>query len=105
MPYQVQLSPVFAIETGDFNKDGNLDLLFGGNLYRVKPEVGRYDASYGTLLLGDGKGGFSYVAASESGLRVHGEIRDFIEVTVKGKKELVAARNNDIPVIFRIKNQ
>src|SRR5690606_10505754 len=50
LPAEVQFSPVYAIETGDFNGDGNIDLLMGGNLFNAKPETGRYDASYGSFL-------------------------------------------------------
>ncbi len=52
LPLEAQFSPVYAAEAGDFNDDGNLDILLGGNLYNVKPEVGRYDASYGSFLSG-----------------------------------------------------
>ena len=55
---QAQLSPVYGIEILDLNGDGHQDILLGGNLYRAKPEVGRYDASYGVCLSGDGKGNF-----------------------------------------------
>ena len=40
---------VYAIED-DFDADGDLDLVLGGNLYRAKPEVGIYDASHGLYL-------------------------------------------------------
>ena len=43
----------------DFDQDGDLDLIMGGNLHRVKPEVGRYDASYGNVLENDGKGNYT----------------------------------------------
>ena len=41
----VQYSPIFAIETGDFDYDGDQDIIMGGNLFEVKPEFGIYDAS------------------------------------------------------------
>ena len=37
-------------EVMDVNKDGNLDIVLGGNFYRAKPVVGRYDASFGLFL-------------------------------------------------------
>lgn len=97
LPTEAQLAPVYAIEVRDFNGDGNLDILTGGNLYRVKPEVGRYDASYATLLIGDGKGSFSTSIHPNSDYQfsIDGEIRDLFTITVKGERVLFAARNND----------
>jgi hypothetical protein len=102
LPVEVQFSPVYAAEIGDYNADGNPDILLGGNLYNVKPEVGRYDASYGSLLSGDGKGGFTNVPAKESGFRLNGEIRDIMEVSTKTGKLLLVARNNDAFQVFKV---
>ncbi len=102
LPPEVQYSPVYAAFTGDFNNDGNTDILLGGNLYNVKPEVGRYDASYGSFLLGDGKGGFRNIPARESGLRLKGEIRDIVELLTAKGKILVVARSNDPLQVFKV---
>ena len=80
LPNAAQQSPVYAIVVRDFDRDGHSDILLGGNLYGAKPEVGRYDASYGTLLRGDGTGRFEAVRSVESGLRLEGEVRDFLEL-------------------------
>ena len=105
LPLQAQLSPVFAIFIKDMNQDGKPDILMGGNLYNVKPEVGRYDASYGAYLQGDGKGGFSYIPPGLSGFRLSGEIRDIIEVsTIKGNILLIA-RSNDPVMVFKLPDQ
>jgi hypothetical protein len=105
LPVEAQFSPVYTAEVGDFNGDGKLDILLGGNLYNVKPEVGRYDASYGALLLGDGRGGFSYVPSKLSGFHLDGEIRKIMEVNTSKGKILVVARNNDSPQVFKIVGQ
>jgi hypothetical protein len=102
LPVEVQFSTVMAAETGDFNGDGNPDLLLGGNLYRVKPEVGRYDASYGNFLAGDGHGGFKVIPPLVSGFRLEGEIRDIQTIQTPGGKMLVVARNNDPFQLFRV---
>jgi enediyne biosynthesis protein E4 len=102
LPVEAQFSPVYAAEIGDFNSDGNEDILLGGNLYNVKPEVGRYDASYGSFLAGDGKSGFRNVPAKTSGLRLDGEIRDILEVTTRNGKLMVVARNNDALQVFKV---
>jgi len=102
LPAEVQFSPVFAAEVGDYNGDGNPDILLGGNLYHVKPEVGRYDASYGSFLLGDGKGGFDNIPGKLSGFHLNGEIRDILEVTTPTGKILVIARSNGPLQVFNI---
>ncbi len=103
LPVEVQFSPVMAIESGDYNGDGFTDLVLGGNLYRSKPEVGRYDASYGNLLLGNGKNGFRVVTPLQSGFRLNGEIRDLMTISASGVELMLAARSNDSLQVFTIK--
>jgi hypothetical protein len=105
LPVETQFSTVMAARTGDFNSDGNIDLLLGGNLYHVKPEVGRYDASYGHFLEGDGKGGFEVVPQAISGFRLEGEIRDIQSIKTPAGTVLVVARSNDPLQLFRIQEQ
>jgi hypothetical protein len=95
LPIEVQFSPVYAAESGDYNGDNNPDIILGGNLHSVKPEVGRYDASYGTFLAGDGHGNFTNVPARLSGLRLNGEIRDMIEILTNRGTLLLFSRSND----------
>ncbi len=102
LPVEAQFSPVMATESGDFNRDGNLDLLLGGNLYNVKPEVGRYDASYGNFLLGDGQGGFLNIPPGVSGFKLEGEVRDLMEVNTPRGVILVVTRSNDPLQVFKI---
>ena len=101
LPDEVQLSSVYAVEIGDFNSDGNPDILLGGNLYNAKPEVGRYDASYGNLLSGDGKGGFTWLPPRSTGCYLDGEIRDLMQIRTNAGMYLVAARNNNSVKIFK----
>jgi hypothetical protein len=100
LPLEAQLSPVYAISVQDFDEDGKEDIVLGGNLYRTKPEVGRYDASMGLFLKGNGDGTFDAWPASRSGLRIEGELRDLLTFKVSGKLLLVGARNNNTPVVF-----
>jgi len=105
LPVETQFSTVMAARTGDFNSDGNIDLLLGGNLYNVKPEVGRYDASYGHFLEGDGQGGFKVVPPFHSGFRLEGEIRDIQSIQTPAGTVLVVARSNDPLQLFMIQAQ
>jgi hypothetical protein len=102
LPAEVQFSPVYAADIGDYNGDGNTDILLGGNLYNAKPEVGRYDASYGSFLMGDGKGAFRNVPAKISGFRLEGEIRDIMEISTTDGNLMVVARSNDHLQVFKV---
>lgn len=104
LPSRAQFSPVYAIYAGDMDGDGKVDLFLGGNMYSVKPQVGRYDASYGTFLKGDGKGNFTYLTPEQSGLFVRGEVRDIKAIKgPDGKMYLLVARNNDKALLFEKK--
>jgi hypothetical protein len=105
LPVETQFSEIMAVLAGDFNQDGKADLLLGGNLYRVKPEVGRYDASFGHLLTGDGNGIWQVVPASTTGFRLEGEVRDLLPVQTPRGEVVVVARNNDSLQIFRESKQ
>ncbi len=102
LPIEAQYSPVYSICLDDFDSDGNKDILIGGNLYKVKPEVGRYDASYGVFMKGDGKGRFKTIKSKESGFFVDGETRDIKKIKIQNSDYVLVARNNDSPLLFKI---
>ena len=35
LPKEVQFSPIYAINHGDFDRDGDVDILMGGNLLKL----------------------------------------------------------------------
>lgn len=94
LPVEAQFSVTYDMEVMDFNSDGHADILLGGNLFDVKPEVGRYDAQYGLILLGDGRSGFTPFKSADSGLRLEGQARAFEFIDTPGGKRLLTARNN-----------
>ncbi len=98
------MSPTYGIEIMDINDDGIKDILLGGNLFEAKPEVGRYDASYGTVLQGDGKGNFKAILSGTSGFKMHGAVRDIITIKAGGSDLIIVSRNNDSILTFK-KNQ
>ena len=104
MPKPAQIAPVYAILPGDFDGDGIVDILLGGNLYNVKPEVGRYDASYGTMLKGLGNGSFEPLSTRQSGILLDGEIRDFARLEAFGENLILVARNNDAIQVYKLNN-
>ena len=96
LPTKAQFAPIYAIASEDFDKDGDQDILLGGNLYGVKPEVGRYDASYGVYLENLGNLTFKH-HNNGKGFNVKGQIRDII----KHNNKIIVARNNDSLAIFK----
>jgi hypothetical protein len=102
LPKAAQFSPVYGLLVEDYDKDGNLDILLGGNLYGVKPEVGRYDANYGLLLKGNGDNTFEEVLSKESGFQALGQVRDLERIKVGDKSLLLVAKNNDKMQVFEM---
>ena len=83
LPKESQYSPVYSIIQMDFNGDGNTDLLLSGNNSHAKLRLGKFDANYGVLLAGDGKGRFRYINQNESGFNVWGDVRSCIQLKDK----------------------
>ncbi|MCF8713923.1 VCBS repeat-containing protein [Joostella atrarenae] len=103
LPQQVQLSCVCDITSTDINNDGNLDLIMAGNNYEFKPQFSRLDANYGSVLLGDGSGGFKWQDYNESGLFIKGEVKKIAHFKdASGTPYILIALNNEQPRIFKI---
>jgi hypothetical protein len=100
LPMEAQFSTVCGITVNDYDGDGKQDILLGGNFYQSKPEVGIYDASYGLLLKGDGKGNFIAINEKQSGILVKGQVRNILEVKAGKKVLTIFVMNNEAPKIF-----
>ena len=64
----------------DYNEDGNTDLVLCGNNSFTKIRLGKFDANYGVLLEGDGKGNFKYIKQNESGFNIWGDVRSAVQI-------------------------
>jgi len=101
LPANIQFSPVFDFQIADLNGDKNDDLICGGNLFSVRTEVGRYDASYGNVLLGNGKGEFKLLSSKDSGIKLRGEVRAI--AALKGiKTQFLFGLNNDTLRLYKL---
>lgn len=98
LPAPIQFSPIFGSVSKDFNGDGNLDVIMGGNFFGTRVKYGRYDANKGNLLLGDGKGGFQPIGNTISGLNISGEIRDIEIITTRQNNQIILFAKNNEPV-------
>jgi enediyne biosynthesis protein E4 len=96
LPIEAQFSPIYGIVYQDFDQDKIPDLLLGGNFYGLKPETGRWDASYGTLLKGKGKGAFDIVKNKQVGLNIKGQVRDIVSF---GNKIIIAKNGENLQIL------
>jgi len=99
---EAQFAPVNTIVADDINNDGIADLVLAGNEYQADVITGRYDASYGCYLKGDGRG-FTVIPPVKSGFILQGDTKNMTIVhTAQQRRLLVAAVNNDSLRVFRI---
>ena len=96
LPIEAQFAPVYAALADDFDGDRTTDVLVAGNFFGVTPVRGRYDASYGLLLRGDGTGALEAVDMERSGVDLVGQVRRMAVLgRANGERVIVVARNND----------
>ena len=106
LPADAQFSPVYAIESGDYNADGKKDLLLGGNLYGINPLFGRYDASSGTLLCGNDISGFVPIFLTVSGLHLTGQVRDIVSIPYRQNSQaIIFSKNDDKIQVYTVANK
>lgn len=95
LPLSAQVSLASCITVADFNQDGKKDLLIAGNFHPWRVQLGRNDASMGSLLLGNSKGKFTSVANQQAGLMLKGDVRDMLAISLANhKKAILFSRNN-----------
>lgn len=95
LPVEAQFSCINAIEIMDVNNDKNLDIVYVGNNYGNEVFIGRYDASNGGVLLGNGKGKFSFYR--DSGFEVTGDAKSLIRIN----NVLIAGQNRGPIKLFK----
>jgi hypothetical protein len=104
LPVQAQISILDGMTVGDYDGDGNLDVVLNGNDYGTEPIIGRYDALNGLLLKGDGKGNFTPLSISQSGIYIPGDGKALVALRGSRGKTLLAASQNKGPLkIFQLK--
>lgn len=103
LPAQAQFSCINTMELFDLNKDGNTDIIYGGNDYGLKPQFAQLDASFGGVLLGNGKGNFEWIDYSESGFFIEGVINSIkVFQTKKERLNVIVGINNEQPLLYQV---
>jgi enediyne biosynthesis protein E4 len=102
MPEEAQWAPSCGLVAGDFNGDGNEDLVLAQNDFAGRPMVERRDGGRLLLLLGDGKGDLEPATSNFSGLKAFGAQQaiatgDFNE---DGRLDLVLTQHGEVTRVF-----
>jgi hypothetical protein len=103
LPSTTQLSSVNAILCRDLNADGKVDLVLGGNITDCLPQFGRLDANYGIVLENTGNRRFMEMTPVQTGITVTGMTRDIEWINGSKKNHILFLRNNDFPMLFRLR--
>lgn len=101
LPIFSQISPIFDFVIDDFNKDGNLDFIAGGNLFGTRVRLGRNSSSKVELFFGNGDGTFNQVPYDRSGIINQGEVRALGHIRNKMDEVLLILNNNNSLRAFR----
>jgi hypothetical protein len=103
LPIEAQVSVLNGMQAGDFDGDGNLDVVINGNDYGTDVSIGRYDALNGLMLKGDGKGNFKPLTILQSGIYIPGNGKALVKMRSKnGDLLLAASQNKDSLKVFRL---
>ncbi|WP_298351332.1 VCBS repeat-containing protein [Runella sp.] len=101
LPTLAQFSPINGMVVEDFDKDGNLDVILVANDFGNETSSGRYDASNGLLLKGDGKGNFAPLTQAVTGFYVPANAKGLAQLTnTAGRRILIATQNRGPLKVF-----
>ncbi|MCK8521141.1 VCBS repeat-containing protein [Aquimarina sp. D1M17] len=103
LPWETQISSVHDMCVDDVNGDNFPDIILGGNTYEINTQLSRLDASYGSLLINDGKGNFKDMATKD--FKITGAVRSIQKLKVNEEEYFLFGINNDsLQLAKKIKN-
>ena len=105
LPNLAQIAPIRGIISEDVDGDGNLDLIVAGNLYDSEPNTPRADAGNGLWLRGNGRGRFTPVPPSESGLLTPKNVAGLASINTPTGMAILVANTGDSIQAFTIRKR
>ena len=73
-----------------------------GNNYAQETLFGRYDASIGTILLGDSEGSWAALKNSDVNFMADGDARRILCLQGEGPRQTIVVVNNDGPLVAHV---
>jgi hypothetical protein len=101
LPVEAQLSSVHGIMIGDFDGDGQKDILIAGNKFDTEVETTAADASPGLLMKGLGGLKFKPLKPLESGFFVPYNVKDIQALKVNNQLTVLVGINDGTLRVFR----
>jgi hypothetical protein len=95
LPLQFQFAPVFALAVADVNGDGHPDVISGGNNAHTRARTGMLKGNQGFVFAGDGKGNFSFLPTTDTGINFPEDVR---HIVVDNKKVFFGINNGPVKV-------
>jgi hypothetical protein len=75
----------------------------GGNQYEFKPQFGRLDSNFGSVLLGSKNGTYTWTSYAKSGFYIKGEVKHLQKIKNKNNtNSIIAVINDASPKTFKI---
>lgn len=99
---RLQVSPIMAMVTYDFDQDGKEDVLTAGNYFGVKPFQGRFDSFPGALI----KDESNVILTSKIGLNLSQKSARHLSIfTLNKQAYLLVTINNKSSEVYKIKEE
>ncbi|WP_222981870.1 VCBS repeat-containing protein [Flagellimonas meishanensis] len=96
---ELQVAPIMEFLVSDFDGNGSLEALVGGNYFGVKPYHGRFDSFPGALIKNEAQ----FTLGSELGLDFTKKtLRHMGTITLNGQEYLLAVFNNERAQVYKI---
>ena len=74
----------------------------GGNQSGLLPQFEKLDASFGDVLINNGKGEFAWQESKKTGLNLRGELRDIVTIKNTTGTYLLFLQNNEFPFLYKL---